>query len=389
MARFFGRGRGRGPSEPRTVTISPTGRVFEAPGTESILNEALAAGIPFPYSCTVGTCGTCKSKLIRGRVREIVYPEIALTAEELSDGYILCCQSVARTSLDLDVAGLSEMPDHQLVTAQGTISAQRSLMHDVTEIVVTFDSDLEYSASQYAELRLADVTGPRSYSFAEAQSDVDHRRVTFYVRHVPGGEFTDWLFSADRVGTELSVAGPFGDLWLRPSESPILCVAGGSELAPIKALLEEASRHGCDREAVLVFGARAQQDLYCLNEIDDLSTSWTGSFAFQPVLSQESPDSDWTGARGLVTSVLSGLSREFLNSCHVYTCGPPVMIDALEDAFREVRSGSKYFYVDRFVTRICRCRPVGLSRTELQVVSCDERNDFGYTGGPRCKASGL
>lgn len=229
---------------------------------------------------------------------------------------------------------------------------QRSLTHDITEIVVTLDKDLEYSAGQYAELRLADVTGPRSYSFADAPSDGDHRRATFYVRHLPGGEFTDWLFSADRVGSELSVAGPFGDFWLRPSESPILCVAGGSGLAPIKALLEDANRQGCNREAVLVFGARAQQDLYGLSEIDQLSKSWTEPFAFQPVLSQEPPDSDWTGARGLVTSALSGLSEQFLHSCDVYSCGPPIMIDALENAFREIRTGSNYFHADRFATRI-------------------------------------
>ncbi|QSE87408.1 2Fe-2S iron-sulfur cluster binding domain-containing protein (plasmid) [Rhodococcus pseudokoreensis] len=350
MARLFGRGRAA--AEPRTVTIAQTGKVFDAPGKDSVLNEALAAGIPFPHSCTVGTCGTCKSKLISGKVREIMDSAIALTSEELRDGYILACQSIARKSLEIGVVGLSDMPDHMLTHAQGKISTQRALTHDIIEICLTLDTPLEYSAGQYAELRLADVNGPRSYSFADAPSNIDRRRATFFVRHVPGGEFTDWLFSADRVGTDVSVAGPFGDLWLRPSELPILCVAGGSGLAPIKALLEEANRQGCSRQAVFLFGAREQQDLYCLMEANAISESWSGSFAFHPVLSQEPPNSAWTGERGLVTNALSRLPEEFLQSCEVYACGPPVMVNALEDALREVRTGSQYFHADRFVTRI-------------------------------------
>ena len=95
--KLFSRSKNQGP---RTATIIGTNKQFEVPGKDSILNEALAAGIAFPHSCTVGTCGTCKSKLLHGRVREIVDSAIALTAQELRDGYILPCQSIARTSIE-------------------------------------------------------------------------------------------------------------------------------------------------------------------------------------------------------------------------------------------------------------------------------------------------
>ncbi len=146
--------------EPRTATITGTDKVFQVPGKDSILNEALAAGIPFPHSCTVGTCGTCKSRLVHGKVREIVDSAIALSAQELRDGYILPCQSIARTSIELDVAGLADMPDHPLVHAAAVICSHRALTHDIAEITLTLDKDLEYSAGQYAELRIEGVTGP-------------------------------------------------------------------------------------------------------------------------------------------------------------------------------------------------------------------------------------
>jgi len=112
---------------PRTATITGTNKVFEVPGKDSILNEALAAGIPFPHSCTVGTCGTCKSKLVHGKVREIVDSAITLSAQELRDGYILACQSIARTSVELGVAGLADMPEHPLIHTDARSRAARGL----------------------------------------------------------------------------------------------------------------------------------------------------------------------------------------------------------------------------------------------------------------------
>lgn len=348
MARLFTR---NPDAEPRSVTIVQTGKKFPTPGKDSILNEALAAGIPFPHSCTVGTCGTCKAKLVSGRVREITDSAVALSSEELRDGYILTCQSIARRSLELDVSGLQDVPDHLLVHRHGSVVAQERMTHDIVRISIALDGPLEYTAGQYAELRFAEMSGPRSYSFADAPSRVEDDSVSFFVRHVPGGEFTDWIFEAPRIGEQVEVAGPFGNLWLRPSSGPILCVAGGSGLAPLKALLESALDDQSSREVVLVFGAREQQDLYCLDEIEDAELAWPGLFTFRPVLSMEPEDSTWRGDRGLVTDVVAQLDPILLQTCDVYTCGPPVMVDALEDAMRSLRGGPLPFHADRFVTR--------------------------------------
>jgi p-cymene monooxygenase electron transfer component len=349
MGRLFGRSDVR--DEPRHVSIAQTGKKFVAPGKDSILNEALAAGVAFPHSCTVGTCGTCKAKLLSGKVREITDSAVALSSEELRDGYILACQSIARRSLELDVAGMADLPDHPLKHLGAVVAAQTMLTHDIVQMTIELDAPLEFTAGQYVELKFDEFSGPRSYSFADAPSRCDGRTLNFFVRHVPGGEFTDWLFGGDRSGEHLTVTGPLGNLWLRPSDAPVLCVAGGSGLAPIKAILEDAMDARSARSVVLVFGARQQRDLYCQVQLDALAKGWNGTFDYQLVLSEESPHSTWTGPRGLVTDVVAALPMEFLQSCEVYTCGPPVMIDALEEAVMSVRSGSGFFHADRFVTR--------------------------------------
>jgi p-cymene monooxygenase electron transfer component len=181
--------------------------------------------------------------------------------------------------------------------------------------------------------------------------------VVFFVRLVPGGEFTTWLFAGSRIGASIQLAGPFGNLWLRASDAPVLCVAGGSGLAPIYAILEQAAREQCERDVVLVFGARQRRDLYRVPEIEELADTWRGSFSWIRILSQEDQSTEWTGRRGLVTDAVRRLDADFLQACDVYTCGPPVMVDALEASFGEIRMGSKFFHADRFVTRVANMAP--------------------------------
>jgi alkane 1-monooxygenase len=61
---------------------------------ETLLQAALRHGVPFPSSCRVGGCGTCRCRLVEGRVRELTETAYLLSAEELERGTILACQSV-------------------------------------------------------------------------------------------------------------------------------------------------------------------------------------------------------------------------------------------------------------------------------------------------------
>jgi len=58
---------------------------------EVILQAAIARGLEPPYSCQIGACGTCKAKLVSGKVE--MDADDALTQQEIDEGYILTCQS--------------------------------------------------------------------------------------------------------------------------------------------------------------------------------------------------------------------------------------------------------------------------------------------------------
>ncbi|HTK64748.1 MAG TPA: 2Fe-2S iron-sulfur cluster binding domain-containing protein [Pseudonocardia sp.] len=333
------------------VTVQPVGKSFPVTRKDSILNEALAAGIPFPHSCTVGTCGSCKARLVSGKVRELIESAITLSAEELRANYVLACQSIAKTSVELEVPGLADMPDHPLIEVDGKVVSQTPLTHDIVALEVATAEPLDYTAGQYAELILPHLSGPRAYSFAHSPTRGSGDLLRFFIRRTPDGEFTEWLFEQDRTGTELRVRGPFGNLWLRPAEAPVLCVAGGSGLAPVKALLEAAHDAGSMRESVLVFGARSSRDLYCMAELEALAQQWGQVLHVLPVLSEEPSDGEWQGARGLVTDAIAKLDAEFLTRCDAYVCGPPPMVDAVEEQMRSMRTDAAFFHADRFLDK--------------------------------------
>ena len=60
---------------------------------DTLLTALLRAGLPFPFSCQTGSCGTCKCELVAGTVNELAYSEHTLTAAERARGVVLACRA--------------------------------------------------------------------------------------------------------------------------------------------------------------------------------------------------------------------------------------------------------------------------------------------------------
>lgn len=318
---------------------------------ETILHAALKQGIAFPHSCRVGGCATCKCKLVSGKVKELTESAYILSEEELDQGYILACQAVPKTDVKVVVDHLNlSGPNHHVITSQGTISAIQKLTHDIVRVSIEIDQSLTYTAGQYALISIPSVVSEgRSYSFASAPTEGGNNRVDFYIREVTGGLVSTWMQQQEHVGKPVKLEGPFGDFYLRDSQQPMLCIAGGSGLAPVKALLEQAKQSQCVRDVVFLFGARTQDDLYCLDELKQLQSDWVGgSFKFIPVLSAEPDKSDWAGLRGMVTEFIT---KHVKPASQVYMCGPPAMLDAAEAELVQHGISLNNIFSDKFLDK--------------------------------------
>ncbi len=322
---------------------------YEVPAGNTLLESALAVGVAFPHDCKVGTCGTCKYKLINGKVKEIRPSAVVLNAEELRDGYRLGCQALPRSDIEIELDHLGEAALFELGTFSAEITSMTLISHDIISLSLKLDRPMEYVAGQYIELEQSGISGKRSYSVSTAPKGNPSKNLNFHVRHVPGGAFTDWLFREDRVGEHLTAEGPMGFFYLRESDAPVICIAGGSGLAPILSLLEQMAFEKIDRSVILLYGGREQRDIYALNEIDTISLNLPGKMTFIPVLSKEPVKSDWDGDRGFVTETLKKI--ENLGDYHAYLCGPPPMIDAAEDYLIGAGVSTDNIHADRFFDR--------------------------------------
>lgn len=332
------------------VTARPSGIAFTVRRDQSILEAALAQGIAFPHSCTVGTCGSCKCRLASGRIREITNFGYVLTAEELRGNIILACQAAALEDLELDVPGLEDKRLHPAADFTGTLVSASDLTHDIKRVTLALDRPLSFDAGQYAQLSVPSVYGARAYSFAMPPAADGNREVSFFIRRVPGGLFTEALFTGELADARFKVHGPAGNFWLRDSRAPLIAIAGGSGLAPLVSLLAAAAARQVGRACTVLFGARSQADLYAQAELARITTAWNGAFSFVPVLSDEPDESDWRGARGLVTDHIASAARSCLApDAAAYLCGPPGMIDAAIPLLLAQGLAAEHIHCDKFL----------------------------------------
>lgn len=87
-------------SETFRVTLQPGGETFAAAADQTLLLAGLAAGIALPWSCRTGTCRTCISRLVEGRIEHRI-PWPGLSPEEKADGFVLPCVAEARSDVTL------------------------------------------------------------------------------------------------------------------------------------------------------------------------------------------------------------------------------------------------------------------------------------------------
>lgn len=334
---------------PFVATLPGGERITVQPG-DNLLKAALEAGIAWPHNCRVGSCGECRSRLKSGKIKELNDFSYVLTKEELDAGMILACQTYLRSDIEIEVEIETEVTLNPAKSVPGYIEKYRRLTHDIIELGIRLDEAIPaYLAGQYAQLGIPGfIDQPRSYSFASAPQDGDIETINFYIRLVPGGHMTSWLHDSDRTGSKVEVCGPYGNFWLRKAEGPAIFICGGSGMAPIKALLEQVTSNGFDRDVTMIFGARTQRDLYCSEELEEIAAGSEGRFRYLPVLSEEPADSDWKGLRGMCTEHIVSSVPE-ISACDAYLCGPPGMVDAAICVLNDNGVNEERIFFDKFL----------------------------------------
>ncbi|MDN3355859.1 globin domain-containing protein [Actinomadura sp. DC4] len=216
---------------------------------------------------------------------------------------------------------------------------------DLAALTVRPDRPLPYTAGQYITIQVARWPWTwRPYSVANAPREDGLLR--FHVRAVPAGWVSGTLVRHVKVGDTLLLGHAAGTMTLDPdADRAILCVAGGTGLAPLKALVEEAIARDPDREIHLLFGARTPSELYDLADLRALEDRAPG-LRVVPVVASSS---DFDGEHGLLPEVL-GRFQDW-SEHDVYVAGPPEMVESTVTVLHDLGVLAARIHYDRLDDR--------------------------------------
>ena len=334
------------------VTIQPADRSFEVARDEPILAAAIRQGVGLPYGCRDGACGSCKSRLLEGRVIHGAHQLKALSAEEEATGLILTCCATPQTDCVVEarnVPGAGQFPVLKLPSRVLSIDRPAPEVA-VLKLQLPANQNLQFRAGQYVEFILMGGAR-RSYSMANAPHNLGSPpSIELHMRHMPGGVFTDHVFGKMKERDILRMEGPFGSFFLREdSTKPMILLASGTGFAPIKAMVEHLQATASERPAVLYWGCRRKADLY-MHDWCEQAAAAMPSLRYVPVLSEPAPDDAWTGRTGFVHQAVMADWPD-LSGHQVYACGAPVMVDAAQrDLVEQCGLPADEFYADAFTS---------------------------------------
>ncbi len=329
------------------VRIEPSGHEFVTEGNETILEAALRHGFNLPYSCRNGACATCKGRIIEGSVDYGVYETKALSEPERLAGMALFCRARALGDVVIEAREIGAAKGIVIKTLPCRVVRMERLAHDVMALYLKLPQNerLQFLAGQYVDILLRDG---RRRSFSLANAPHDDGFLQLHIRHLPGGHFSGHVFTLMKEKDLLRFQGPLGTFFLREDgppagtdgattqndsapDRPIIFMAGGTGLAPIKGIIEHAFYVGMRRPMHLYWGVRAVRDLY----LHELVQSWVKTheqFRYTPVLSDPAAADRWDGRRGWVHEAVVHDYPD-MGDCEIYASGPPPMIESGRQAF--------------------------------------------------------
>lgn len=316
---------------------------------DTILTAALAAGVSYPHGCQSGNCGACKSRLHSGEIEMSPYSDYALTDDEKDSGLILACRAVPWSDCEVSWLEPDEVVSHPLRKLDCKVAALDRVTHDITRVRLSIEAGgpFDFTAGQYARVHFADLP-PRDYSMANLPTDAGgDGTLEFHIRIVTDGGVSTFVHNDLKVGDEVRVEGPYGISYLRAKHTgPIVALAGGSGLAPVKSIVESALAAGAEQPIHMYFGVRAEADVYLEDHFQALAAAH-GNFTFEVILSE--PDGDTARRTGFLVDIVAEDFKD-LDGAKAYLAGPPVMVETCVGRLKDISVRDEDCHADAFYT---------------------------------------
>lgn len=316
---------------------------FHCDSNQTIFDAAKAAGITLEHSCLSARCRSCRSRVISG-TSESVHEESVLTEEERKSGYILSCNSMPNSNMELDLTDITDLLIYPTKTVPSKIESIEKLNETVIKLVLRIPPsiDFKFLAGQYVNLSINGIK--RSYSIASSALKLN--KLEFYIKNYNGGIMSEYFFINAKTDDLLRMEGPLGTFFYRETDyQNIIFLATGTGMAPVKSILDnfEDNADLLKNKIVWFFwGNRDNSDIFWKPDYQKFKVN------FVPVLSRAT--TEWSGEIGYIQDALVKRVDIDLKNSVFYACGSNKMIDETFKLLKNYGVNDDAFHSDAFVS---------------------------------------
>ncbi len=336
------------------ININKGKKILKVNGGSKLLATLSAENIFVPSACGGrGSCGACKVTVLSDVGPVLPTETPYLNKFELESNVRLSCQIKLKKNIEI------MLPEEIFSVKRFAAVAEtiRDVTYDIKEVTFRLDSpsEIDFVPGQYVQVvapAYGDIPESTQRAYSMASRPMDKNHVQVLIRLVPGGIVTSWVFKYLKEGMKVELIGPFGEFHVHDTPATMICVAGGSGMAPFWSMFRDMFERNTfpEKEIWYFYGARTTRDMFYLDELRALEKKWP-RFHFVAALSEPKSDEKWEGDVGLITDVLDRYFKEKIGTavtCEGYLCGGPGMIDACVRVMKSNGVTEDKIYFDKF-----------------------------------------
>lgn len=321
-------------------------RAIDVGADQTVLDAALAAGVPLLHQCRSGSCSSCVAHLAEGEAPTRPGASSTLLASEFAAGQRLLCVTQPKGPCTFDLGYGSEEGGQPAVEAHAFVNAMEPIASNVVRLSLELAEGnwLTFRPGQFVQIEVPGAGVLRSYS--PVSTEVDLPRIDLLIRLLPKGVMTSWLTCGAKVDAVVRLRGPYGAFFLREKKrAPHIFVAGGTGLAPVLAMIDRIRQLGGRKPPMLLaFGCATPDQLFYLDELE-LRRQWLPTLETRVCVDREGTDGLYQG------SPVATLTAEDVADPDTvaYLCGPPGMMDAATARLVELGVKPENIFAEQFV----------------------------------------
>jgi Na+-transporting NADH:ubiquinone oxidoreductase subunit F len=373
----------------RVIINDDEDKSIDAPSGRTLLSALSSNGIFIPSGCGGGgACGMCKCKVEEGSRGPLPTELAHLSRKERKSNVRLACQMKVKEDLKIRI------PDDILSVKKytATVVSNENVATFIKDLVLELDDDerLNFTAGAYIQIDIPEYEIPfehfrirvaeryrpdwdrfnlwglrgknlapvfRAYSLANPPLEATRLRFTIRIatpppmkKGLPPGTGSTYIFSL-KPGDKVTLSGPFGEFAVKQNDREMCFVGGGAGMAPLRSqILDQLQRLKTDRTLSFWYGARSKLELFFDEEFKGLAENFP-NFSYHVALSNPMPEDNWEGMTGYIHQRLHDTylaTHKDPTEIEYYLCGPPMMVQAVEDMLDSLGVDPEMIAYDKF-----------------------------------------